>query len=464
MTNILKSRIRKLNSVKKENGESVIYIMSRDQRVEANHALITAQKHAESLNLPVIVYFVLYPSVKNRIKNQYIWMINGLKEIEISLKNKNIPFKIKVGKAVDNYKIIESENNPAAFYFDFSPLKGPRKVKKNFASDSETPCFVVDTHNILPVWETSEKEEYAARTIRSKILRKLRDYLVEPDLINNQDFELKQEEINWNKIINSIQAENIETYEPVVKSGEKEAHRVLNNFINAKLEDYDDLRNDPANNHLSNLSAYFHYGQISTLQVALKLKNQFPNAFKLPKDETNSELEESIEAFLEESIIRKELSDNFCYYNENYDNLNGAKDWAIKTLKDHAKDSREYIYSFEELENSKTHDAAWNAAQNQMRKTGKMHGYMRMYWAKKILEWTKSPELALEYSIKLNDKYELDGYDPNGYVGCMWSIAGIHDRGWTERDVFGKIRYMNFNGLKRKFDIDRYIEDWENVL
>ena len=158
--------------------------------------------------------------------------------------------------------------------------------------------------------------------------------------------------------------------------------------------------------------------------------------------------------------MRRELSDNFCYYNDHYDSLQGASDWARNTLEKHSSDPREHVYTFDEFEQAQTHDAAWNAAQRQLTSTGKIHGYMRMYWAKKFLEWTEQPKTALKWAIKLNDRYSIDGQDPNGYVGCMWSITGVHDRGWTERDIFGKIRYMNFNGLKRKFDIEAYIEEY----
>jgi deoxyribodipyrimidine photo-lyase len=160
---------------------------------------------------------------------------------------------------------------------------------------------------------------------------------------------------------------------------------------------------------------------------------------------------------LEELIVRKELSDNYCFFNTNYDSFNGFHDWAKETLNKHRKDKRGFVYSLAEFENTNTHEDLWNAAQRELITTGKMHGYIRMYWAKKILEWSKSPEEALRISLYLNDKYELDGRDPNGYVGCAWSIGGVHDRAWTERPVYGKIRYMNRNGAARKFDVDRYI-------
>ncbi|MFB0900904.1 MAG: deoxyribodipyrimidine photolyase, partial [Dehalococcoidia bacterium] len=168
-----------------------------------------------------------------------------------------------------------------------------------------------------------------------------------------------------------------------------------------------------------------------------------------------------INAYIEELVVRKELADNFCFYNHKYDSLEGAKEWAKLTLKLHANDRRIFQYKLQDWQNAKTHDLAWNAAQKELSHTGKMHGYMRMYWAKKILEWSESPESAIETAIYLNDFYSLDGGDPNGYAGIMWSIAGVHDRAWFERDVFGKIRYMNYKGLKRKFNLEKYIQMWQ---
>lgn len=458
----LKSRIKKLNSIKKENGESVVYIMSRDQRVKDNHALIAAQKHAISKQIPLLVYFILYPQVKHRVKNQFEWMLSGLQGIEKKLAKLHIPFTILTGSATEQYKYIEENNDPNAIYFDFSPLKGPTLAKNSFAKNANTPCYVVDTHNVVPVWVASDKEEIGARTLRGKIIRKLNYYLQEPEELKVQNSNVSNSKNDFEILLHSIHAKELQNYNPVVKSGEEEALRSLKIFIEKKLKDYAELRNDPANNFLSDLSAYFHFGQLPTLRVALEIKKAFPDEFSFPgSKQQDGTLNKSIESYLEEMIVRKELSDNYCYYNKDYDNLNGAKEWARTTLNEHKKDKRMYIYSYEELENASTHDSAWNAAQNQMKKTGKMHGYMRMYWAKKILEWTTDPETALKFAIKLNDTYELDGYDPNGYVGCMWSIAGVHDRGWTEREIFGKIRFMNFNGLKRKFDIDTYIKNWQ---
>jgi deoxyribodipyrimidine photo-lyase len=167
---------------------------------------------------------------------------------------------------------------------------------------------------------------------------------------------------------------------------------------------------------------------------------------------------EDRKAFLEQLIVRRELSINFVRFNPHYDRLQGAEPWALRTLDEHRRDEREYRYSEAQLENAETHDPLWNAAQQQMVVGGWMHGYLRMYWAKKILEWTRSPEEAFEIAVRLNDRYELDGRDPNGYTGIAWAMGGKHDRAWgPERPVYGKIRYMSYPSTSRKFDSKAYI-------
>jgi len=221
----------------------------------------------------------------------------------------------------------------------------------------------------------------------------------------------------------------------------------LQDFIENKIEKYLADKNDPIKDACSGLSAYLHFGQLSAQRVALEIIKNISKS-------------ESVDSFLEELIVRRELSDNYCYYNPLYDSVEGFPEWAKRSLNTQRKEKREFIYTQEVFEAAYTHDPLWNAAQNEMKQSGRMHGYMRMYWAKKILEWTASPEEALKIAIYLNDKYQLDGRDPNGYVGCAWSIGGVHDRAWANRPVYGKIRYMNFNGAKRKFSVDEYIGKW----
>jgi deoxyribodipyrimidine photo-lyase len=204
-------------------------------------------------------------------------------------------------------------------------------------------------------------------------------------------------------------------------------------------------RNDPNGAAASDLSPFLHFGQLSAQRMALTIKSRKGGS-------SGDRL-----AFIEEAVVRRELSDNLCFYNPSYDSLQGAAVWARESLELHNADPRAYVYTQEQLEQAKTHDDLWNASQIQMVKEGKMHGFLRMYWAKKILEWTADASTALDTANYLNDRYELDGRDPNGYVGCAWSIMGIHDMGWKERDIFGKIRFMNYAGCQRKFDVFEFV-------
>jgi deoxyribodipyrimidine photo-lyase len=226
--------------------------------------------------------------------------------------------------------------------------------------------------------------------------------------------------------------------------GERAGRRALRDFLENRLVSYNELRNNPTRNAQSNLSPYFHFGQLAPQRAALDAGLFDGN---IP----------SLESFLDELVVRRELSDNFCQYNPDYDSFPGFPAWARETLERHRDDRRAYLYTTEHFENAATHDPLWNAAQREMLLTGRMHGYLRMYWAKKILEWSASPEQALETAIRLNDRYELDGRDPNGYAGIAWSIGGVHDRPWPERPVYGKIRSMTSAGCGRKFDVEAYI-------
>eukprot|EP00056_Hartaetosiga_gracilis_P016040 m.3629 g.3629 ORF g.3629 m.3629 type:complete len:301 (-) comp3677_c0_seq1:45-947(-) len=227
---------------------------------------------------------------------------------------------------------------------------------------------------------------------------------------------------------------------------------VLRKFATETLPFYSPTKNNPNDNSLSNLSPYFHFGQLSVQAVIMELQENKSRYVKKSK-----EAKESVYVFFEESVVRRELAENYCFYNKHYDSIEGAPQWAQTSLQLHEEDQRAHLYTCEQLEAGETHDDLWNAAQLQMVREGKMHGFLRMYWAKKILEWTSSPREALRIAILFNDKYELDGRDPNGYVGCMWAIAGLHDQGWKEREVFGKVRFMNYAGCRRKFDVHSFV-------
>lgn len=439
---VKKERVRKLNS-KPEVAGPVVYWMNRDQRVQDNWALLYAQELAIKHKKELKVIFYLSNEFLGATLRQYQFMIDGLTELEKELKKLNIPFSV-----VSNFMDIKA----GILVTDFSPLKLVREWKNKLAKKIDCAFYEVDAHNIVPVWVASNKQEFGAYTIRPKIKRLLPTFLEEfPRLkTHNYNKEVSTKYIDWSDKIKKLNCDRNIKLVTWLKSGSKIAKKTLKSFIDNKLIKYDSLRNDPSIDFTSNLSPYLHFGQISAQRVALEVLNA--KVERTAKD-----------VFLEELIIRRELSDNFCFYNPNYDSINSAPNWALKTIKEHSKDKRSYIYTASEFEKAETHDELWNAAQLQMLRTGKMHGYIRMYWCKKILEWTKNHKTALEIAIYLNDKYELDGRDPNGYTGIAWSIFGLHDRAWGSRPIFGKIRYMSYNGVKSKFDIKSYIKNYSDL-
>lgn len=438
-----KNRIRILQAGKEKTGP-VVYWMQRDQRAHDNWALIYAQRKAIENKTSLYVVFNLVPNFLEATIRQYGFMLKGLEEVETELYKYNIPFFLATGNAeVEIPKFLESIN-ASLLVSDFNPLKISRRWKKSVAEKIDIPFHEVDAHNIVPFHQVSEKQEFAAYTIRPKIHKLLTEYLDEYPPLQLMQSTINTIKADWKTIYNSLNVNRDVKEIDWLIPGETAAHNTLKDFISNKFSKYATDRNFPTHDAQSNLSPYFHFGHIAPQRVAVAIQPL-------------TEHEESHKAFLEEMIIRRELSDNFCYYNKNYDSFEGFHSWAKESLNQHRKDKRDFIYNLEEFELAKTHDDLWNAAQLEMIYSGKMHGYMRMYWAKKILEWSNSPEEALQIAIYLNDKYELDGRDPNGYAGIAWSIGGVHDRAWFERPVYGKIRYMNANGCAKKFDVKKYI-------
>ena len=439
-------RVRVLKKGKIENS-SVVYWMSRDQRVADNWALLYAYEQATNLDQKLITVFTLSPSFIGANMRHYDFMLKGLDIVNSHLAQKGIEFVILKGDPHTELANFINSNNVGLLVSDFDPLRVKREWKVNLNALIHIPHHEVDAHNIIPCWLASDKQEFAAYTIRPKIKRLLPEFLTDFPIISNTPIPYSSigiegilKWLNPNKNVRPINS---------IKAGEAEATNVLLEFINNRLDGYSYRRNDPNLDGQSNLSPYLHFGQISAQRVVVEVMKS--GATEIDKT-----------AFLEELIVRRELSDNYCFYNHSYDSTEGFHPWSKETHRAHRSDKREFIYTLDELENSKTHDKLWNAAQFEMVKTAKMHGFMRMYWAKKIFEWTSSAEDAMRFAIYLNDKYSIDGRDPNGYTGIAWSIGGIHDRAWSEREVFGKIRYMNYNGCKRKFDVNKYIKDIEN--
>jgi len=428
----------------------VIYWMSREQRAHDNWALLHAHSLAAQHKRPLGVVFCLAKGFLEATRRQYDFMLRGLEETAQELDNLSIPFTVLKGDAPSVLPGFLNELDACTLVTDFDPLRIKQEWQKQIASAVSIPIFEVDGHNVVPCRNVSDKQEYAAYTIRPKIHKKLDEFLEPfPKLVPPSHSGLVLPTPDFAALHRWVDVD--ESVAPVcdVIPGSAAAQERLDDFLAATLPVYEPERNNPTLEGVSRLSPYLHFGQIAPQRVALDTAEHPGNAA-------------GKEAFLEQLIVRRELTDNFCLHNPQYDSIDGGPEWGLETLLKHEDDHREYSYSREELEQAKTHSPLWNAAQLQMVNTGYMHNYMRMYWAKKILEWTSSPEEAVKIALYLNNRYELDGRDPNGYVGVLWAITGVHDRPWRERDIYGSIRYMNSNGCRRKFKVDTYIKQYGN--
>lgn len=425
----------------------VAYRMSRDQRVNDNWALLYAQEQALKHGCPLEVVLTLTPSYPMANSRHYDFMLRGLQEVERNLTELNIPFRLILDESPTTaFEQYIQENGIGIVVSDFDPLRIKRQWVDAINQIEGIGHYEVDAHNIIPCRWVSQKVEFGAYTLRPKIKRVLSEFLTEMPKIKRQEISTLEDvqPTDWVKLEANLCSNG--SVPPIhwLEPGETSAIQSLNVFLEHGINGYSEKRNNPTIDGQSNLSPFLHFGQLSAQRVAIEV---YRRAAASP----------DTDAFLEELIVRRELSDNFCYYNPQYDTADGFADWAKKDIELHRNDEREYLYTREQLEKALAHDRLWNAAQTEMVKHGKMHGYMRMYWAKKILEWSPSVEEALATAIYLNDRYSIDGRDPNGYAGIAWSIGGVHDRAWFPRPIFGKIRYMSLKGCQSKFDVEAYI-------
>ena len=429
-------------------GDFVLYWMQESQRTRYNHALEFAIQQANKHKLPLVVLFVFDVNFPEANQRHFSFMIDGLKEVEKELKKRNIRLIFRQGNMVED--VVKFAQVAAMLISDYGYLKIQREWRDQIAKHLVIPFVCLESDIVVPVEVASNKQEYMARTIRPKIEKNLDNYLI-PFQHSTYlgEYLTKYESIKPEEILKQVD----DSVKPVktFKGGYSSALACLTDFIDNKLTNYHLHNKDLVNSNYSELSPYLHFGQISVLEIVEKVK------------ESKANLEAKI-AFLEQLIVRRELAINFCYFNPNYDNFDFINPhWATETLEFHTLDEREYVYDLEALEKAETHDKAWNAAQLQMVNTGYMHNYLRMYWGKKIIEWSPSPRQAFYNMLYLNNKYELDGRDPNAFTGIAWCF-GNHDTAWKERDIFGKVRYMNYQGLKRKFYIEKYINKYLLIL
>ncbi|MGD2166215.1 MAG: deoxyribodipyrimidine photo-lyase, partial [Anaerolineae bacterium] len=371
----------------------------------------------------------------------------GLKETQRALRDRGIQLIVRVKPPVD--AVAEFATKAALIVVDRGYLREERAWRDRVARRVSCPLVQVESDVVVPVETVSPKEEYAAYTIRPKIHTYLDTFLVplEVALLQRDSLGLAvggMEISDVGALLRRLRVNRGAGRVDTFQGGSSEAETLLGDFVSRKLSCYADGRSDPGEDWLSHMSPYLHFGHISPLEIALRVRR----AEQVGQDNKD--------AYLEELIVRRELSMNLCFYNSHYDSMACLPDWARETLEEHADDRREYVYDEAALEAGRTHDPYWNAAQREMVLTGKMHGYMRMYWGKKILEWMPHPEEAFRVALELNNRYELDGRDPNGFAGVAWCF-GKHDRAWAEREIYGKIRTMTARGLERKFDMEAYV-------
>ena len=425
--------------------------MQRAQRGVDNHAVDLAVKMANLLGVPLVVYFAAISNFPHANLRHYAFLNEGLRDIEADLAARNISFIMRRAPHESHERLLADVN--ATFLIgDENPMREPERWRRHLASRIKIPFWTVDTDVIIPS-KLIEKAQYGAYTIRPRLYRLLPEYL--------HPYENFHAEYSWKRPL-GLHADSVReditrgwkdfdrSVAPVEtwKGGSHAALKRLKVFTGRLLADYDAQRNHPEIDGTSCMSPYLHFGHLGPTTIALAVDA----AVKADK-----KLEAARDSYFNELIVWRELAINFVRTTPKYDSPECAESWAKVTIAEHARDEREHLYTLRQLEDAQTHDDLWNAGQTQMVRHGWMHNYVRMYWAKKILEWTPDVATAMKYAIHLNDKYFLDGRDPNGYAGIAWAILGKFDRAWGERPVFGKIRYMSGASTGKKFDSKKYI-------
>jgi deoxyribodipyrimidine photo-lyase len=429
-------------------GTAVVYWMQRAQRAFDNPALETAIAAANAIGKPAIVYFAVVPGVTGANQRHYQFMAEGLRDVADELASRGVGFVLRKFPEHGLLRFCH-DVRPALVIGDENPLRRAERRKLQVESQLHVPFWTVDADVIVPS-RLLKREHYAARTIRPRIHAELSTFLRPvrrhtPRHSWTAPRRLQTLRVDGD-LLEGLFVDRSVSPVSTFRGGSRAARRALSRFVAKRLAGYAERRNRPEHDSTSRLSPYLHFGHIGPHTVALAVRD------------ADAPLRDR-EAFLEELIVRRELAVNFVRYNSAYDRIESAESWARRTLASHRADVRPHRYTPRQLEQAATHDELWNAAQRQMVCSGWMHGYLRMYWAKKILEWSESPEAAHASAIVMNDRYELDGRDPNGYAGIAWAIAGKHDRAWgPERPIYGTVRYMSYASTSRKFDSAAYIK------
>jgi deoxyribodipyrimidine photo-lyase len=449
------TRVHRLNDLPVwAGGKHVLYWMQASQRTRFNHALEYAIERANDLRLPVVVGFGLMDDYPEANARHYAFMLEGLRDVEVALAKRRIGFFVQRGAPAE--VALKLSRAAAVVVCDRGYLRHQKQWRDEVADGGRCEVVEVESDAVVPVEVASDKDEFVARTLRTRIHKHVQDYL-KPVMQRRVRVGVNAQAIrrafDVSDPVAALVKLNLDrSVAPSTRfvGGEVASRKLLRKFIATRLAGYATHRNEPSLQHTSTLAAYLHFGQISPIEIALAVNES--SAPKVDRD-----------AYLEELIVRRELSINFCHFNVRYDSYDGLPAWSRKTLAKHRRDKRDRVYSRRQLEAAETADRYWNAAQLEMTRTGYMHNYMRMYWGKKIIEWKRTPQEAYADAVYLNNKYFLCGRDPNAWANVGW-LFGLHDRPWgPARPVFGLVRYMNAAGLERKFDMDAYVK-WVESL
>jgi len=448
------ARVQVLNDRSPKRRRYVLYWMQQSQRAEYNHALEYAIGRANELDQPVVVGFGLTDQFPEANLRHYAFMLEGLRDVQRALRSRGIQMTVLRGSPDD--VALTLGKDASLIVCDRGYLRCQRKWRERVASKADTQVVQVESDVIVPVETVSDRAESSARTIRPRVLRHLPGYLVElpPSPVRKDSLGLRIEGLALEDAAATLGHMRLDRSVPPVTSaagGTNAGKAVLRQFIDNYLGGYAANRNQPQTDHVSHMGQYLHFGQISPVYVALQIRGASPHGGP------------DVDAYLEELIVRRELAQNFVHFTPGYDRYSCLPTWARQTLRRHRTDPRDPEYTRAELEAAQTHDPYWNAAMREMLHTGYMHNYMRMYWGKKILEWSATPEAAYRTALALNNKYLIDGRDPNSFAGVAW-VFGMHDRPWPERPIFGMVRSMAASGLERKCDPGAYVRKVDRLV
>ena len=427
----------------------VVYWMQRAVRINDNPALNIAIEAANLLKVPVAIYFGVIPNYPNANLRHYHFLQQGLRDVAQDAAELGFAFVVR--RPPDTLEAFLEEVHATMLVGDENPCREPERWRQVLARRLKIPYWTVDADVVVPS-RVFNRSFVLLHHFRPHLKRELPNYLVDPattapahrwQTAAPRSYDLAQDiTAGFAKLDRSVKPVDAFT------GGARSAHKQLDNFVRTKLDGYNEARNHPETDGTSRLSPYLHFGNIGPLTIAASVRKTAAKQ-KIPAA--------TVDRYLEQLIGWRELAILFVRHEPNYDDWECAAPWARKTLLEHAADPRPYRYTFEQLERAETHDDLWNAAQTQMTSTGWMHNYMRMYWAKKILEWSPDPATAFDWAVILNDRYELDGRDPNGYAGIAWAIVGKLDRPWFNRPVYGLVRPMTGSSIAKKFDTAAYM-------